>query len=264
MKLTHNQKVRGLQVINHILLFVGLGYVFGTGSYSLLWLSLLVYVITGMLGVNIGLHRLLSHRSFETYPIIEKICTFLSVLTTIGSPIAWCAIHRQHHKYCETPKDPHSPYQDGTMTLTSAFKAWFGLWDITVISPRIVKDLRSDPFQKWIHKNYLLIIVLYCVILSLINPWLIVFMYAIPACMCLHSTSAIIVIAHSHGYINHDLGHDRSRNSWIAHLLSLGEGWHNNHHANGRNWNSQEKWWEFDPPAMVIRLIMKKDKDGSH
>ena len=249
--MTHNQKVRGLQLFNHILLFVGLWYVYTIGSIDMLWISLVTYVVTGILGVNIGLHRFLAHRSFDTYPIIEKFLSLISSVTTIGSPIAWVAIHRQHHKACETTNDPHSPIILGN------FRAWFGFWNFVNISPRIVKDLRKDNFQKFIHKNYVLLILLYCAILAFINPWLIIFVYAIPACLCLHSTSVIIVIAHRHGYRNHDLNHDQSRNSWLAHFLSLGEGWHNNHHANSRNWHTGEKWWEVDPPSWIIRLIKK-------
>ena len=107
--MTHNHKVRGLQLLNHILLFVGLWYVYSIGSIDMLWISLVTYVVTGILGVNIGLHRFLAHRSFDTYPIIEKFLSLISIVTTIGSPIAWVAIHRQHHKACETTNDPHSP-----------------------------------------------------------------------------------------------------------------------------------------------------------
>ncbi len=159
MTLSHNHKVRGLQIINHILLVIGLVYVFVTNDYGMLALSLITYVITGMLGVNIGLHRLLSHRSFKTYPFIEKLCSLISVVTTIGSPLAWVAVHRQHHKSVETNKDPHSPYTDGKYSLTKAFKVWIGLWDVTNISPKIVRDLRQSNFQKWLHKNYLPLII---------------------------------------------------------------------------------------------------------
>ena len=259
MTLTHNQKVRGLQLINHILLIVGLIYVIATDDYGMLGISLIAYVITGMLGVNIGLHRLLSHRSFKTYPIIEKICSLISVVTTIGSPLAWVAIHRQHHKTTETVKDPHSPYQDGKFNIIKSIKVWIGAWEVTNISPKIVRDLRQSDFQKWLHRNYLPLILFYNFILALINPWLIIFVYAIPACMCLHSTSSIIVIAHKHGYRNYDLGRDQSRNSWIAHLMSLGEGWHNNHHAKAWAWKQGEKWWELDPPSWVIQLIKIKE-----
>lgn len=257
--LTHNFKVRGLQIINHVLLMLGVWYVIDTQSYDWLAISLVTYVITGMLGVNIGLHRLLSHRSFKTSPIIEKILSLISVVITIGSPLAWVAVHRQHHRTCETPKDPHSPYLDGKFNFVKAFRAWMGLWDVVNISPKIVRDLRQDDFQRWLHKNYVLLIGMYITILAMINPWCIVFVYAIPACLCLHSTSSIIVIAHRHGYRSYDLGHDQSRNSWIAHLTSLGEGWHNNHHAKAWAWQHGEKWWELDPPSWIIRLIKIKD-----
>jgi stearoyl-CoA desaturase (delta-9 desaturase) len=249
--MTHNQTVRGLQIINHLLLVAGLVYMISAGAYYLLGISLITYVIIGMLGVNIGYHRLLSHRSFETYDIIKKICSIIGVLTTIGSPMAWVAIHRQHHRAAESEKDPHSPIQLGN------FRAWMGLWNYLPLDVKLVRDFRKDKFQKFLHQYYLQIILAYCVVLAVINPWLVIFAYAIPACLCLHSTSSIIVIAHRHGYVNHTLKNDQARNSWIAHLMSLGEGWHNNHHARPYMWDNQERWWELDPPSWVIRLIKK-------
>lgn len=248
--MTHNQLVRGLQIINHMLLLIGVGFVTYTENYSYLWTSLIVYVITGMLGVNIGYHRLLSHRSFQTYRPVEWICSISGVLTTIGSPMAWVAVHRQHHRSAETPDDPHSPYVLGK------FNAWVGFWNYLNLSPKLVRDMRKDKFQKFLHNHYPKIILFYCFLLFIIDPWLVIFAYAIPACLCLHSTSSIIVIAHHHGYKTHRVN-DQSRNSWIAHLMSLGEGWHNNHHARPYQWNQGEKWWELDPPSWIIRLIKK-------
>ena len=251
MSISHNQTVRGLQVINHILLLLGFGYVFSTGEYYWLGVSAIAYAVTCMLGVNIGYHRLISHRSFETYNFIEKLFSVIGVITTIGSPIAWVAIHRQHHRSTETEKDPHSPY------ILGKFNAWVGFWNYVNLDLKLVRDLRKDKFQKLLHKYYLEIILAYCFVLLLINPWLILFVYAIPACLTLHSSSVIIVIAHYHGYKTYNLKHDQARNSWIAHLFSMGEGWHNNHHAKPYLWNQGEKWWEFDPPSWVIRLIKK-------
>lgn len=250
-KLTHNQTVRSLQLFNHVLLLIGLWYAISTEQYHYLLISLFTYWVTGVLGINVGLHRLLSHRSFKTSKFWEKITSLIGVVTTVGSPLAWVAIHRQHHRICERPGDPHSPY------LLGNFKAWFGFWDYVRIDFKLVRDLRTDSFQKFLHKNYLYIILGYCVLLSLIDPWMIVFVYAIPACLCLHSTSAIIVIAHRHGYKTYELKHDESRNSWIANLITLGEGWHNNHHAKPYAWSNWEKWWEWDIPSLVIRAIKK-------
>lgn len=247
-KISHNFQVRSLQIGLHVISLLGIIFAIYTQNYQYLFMSVLIYWIIGILGINVGFHRLLSHRSFKTSNIIEKILSVVGTITAVGSPLAWTAVHRQHHRCAETEQDPHSPYNLGSLN------AWFGLWNYVRIDPRLVRDLRKDNFQRFLHKNYLMINFIYCVILALIDPIYIIFVYAIPACLCLHSTSAIIVIAHKHGYRSHNIK-DQSRNSWIANLITLGEGWHNNHHAKPWNWNNQEKWWEFDVPAMVIKVI---------
>ena len=248
--MNHNIIVRSLQIINHLLFFVGLYYCFISNAWSWLGISVITYWCIGVLGVNVGYHRLISHRSFETQKIIEYFLAIIGCVTTIGSPLAWSALHRHHHGHTETEKDVHSPYQLGW------FKAWFGFWNIPKISPKLTKDMRNNKFYKFTHKYYLYIILSYVLLLALINPILVIFVYSIPTVLVLHSTSAIIVIAHIHGYKNHKLNNE-SRNSWIASLITLGEGWHNNHHANSKAWNNQERWWEFDPNAWIIRAIKK-------
>lgn len=252
--MSHNIKVRALQVVNHLLFAVGIAYVVMTGEYSYALVGLLSYWGLGVLGINIGYHRLLAHRSFSTYPIVEKVLSVIGVITSVGSPLAWVTLHRMHHKTTETAADPHSPY------LLGNFRAWFGFWNITHLDLSLSKDIRKDKFQKRLHKYYFEIILVYCVALAVIDPMLIIFAYCIPACLCLHSSSAIIVIAHRQGYKTHDLGIDEARNSWVASLITLGEGWHNNHHHNPRAWSNQEKWWELDPNAWLIKLIKRDTK----
>jgi stearoyl-CoA desaturase (delta-9 desaturase) len=251
MVMTHNQTVRGLQILNHIVSVIGISAVVMTGEYYLLLVALLTYWFIGVFGINIGYHRLLSHRSFKTYGLLEKALSLIGVVTTVGSPLAWVTIHRQHHRSCERPGDPHSPYILGNT------KAWFGFWDTTKLEVKLIRDFRKNMFQRWLHKHYLSIIIVYCLALALINPWLVIFVYALPACLCLHSSSSIIVIAHKHGYKTYDLKHDESRNSWIANIITLGEGWHNNHHAKPYAWSNWEKWWEWDIPALIIWVIKK-------
>jgi stearoyl-CoA desaturase (delta-9 desaturase) len=115
--------------------------------------------------------------------------------------------------------------------------------------------MREDTFQRDLHKKYLFIVLIWVATLFAFDPLYIIYVFAIPACLCLHSTSAIIVIAHRHGYRPYPDVKDQSRNSWIANLFTLGEGWHNTHHAKPYAWNNQERWWEFDIPAYIIRLI---------
>jgi fatty-acid desaturase len=249
--LTHNQEVRGLQVINHLLGIGGIIWAISSGSWDYLMIALIFYWVTGTLGINVGYHRLLSHKSFKTNPYIEKLLSLIGVITTVGSPMAWIAVHRQHHRACEREGDPHSPY------LLGNWRAWFGFWDLKHLDLKLVRDVRKDTFHKWVHTHYLKIILVYCVALVLVDPLLIIFAYAIPACLCLHSSSAIIVIAHRHGYKSYDLKNDQSRNSWIANIITLGEGWHNNHHAKPYAWSNWEKWWEWDIPSLIIRVIKK-------
>ena len=257
MALTHNQTVRGLQVLNHLVGIAGIIWAVSTQQWHYLIIAWLSYWVTGILGINVGLHRLVSHRSFRTHKVWEWLFSLIGVITTVGSPLAWAAIHRQHHRKCEVPGDPHSPYLIGN------WRAWFGFWRLEKLDIKLVRDMRRDSFQRFLHNYYLWIILAYCAVLAMIDPWLIVFVYAIPACLCLHSSSAIIVIAHRHGYKSYDLKHDQSRNSWIANLITMGEGWHNNHHARPYRWSNWERWWEWDIPAIVIWCVRSRDQSTS-
>lgn len=248
MTLTHNIQVRALQVINHLLLAVGLYIAYSDPAW--LVVSLAAYWIVGVLGVNIGYHRLLSHRSFSTHTSIEFLLSVLGTITVIGSPLAWVGIHRQHHRYTDRSGDPHSP------VLIGKTKAWLGLWGKIHVDAKLTKDMRSSAVQKFLHKHYLWINLLYCALLCVIDPMLVIFVYAIPACLILHSASAVVVLGHSHGYRTYKTP-DQSTNSWIVNIITLGDGWHNNHHAKPWNWNNQERWWEWDIPALIIRTIKK-------
>ena len=249
LKLNHNQLVRTLQVTNHIFAFIGIVYAIATSQYHLLGLSILVYWFIGIFGINIGYHRLLSHRSFKTSMFWEKLCSIIGIVTIVGSPLAWVAVHRQHHRFADKPGDPHSPY------LLGNWRAWFGVWNMPKLDLKLVRDMRENNFQRILHKNYVYIVLAWATVLFVFDPLYVIYVFAIPACLCLHSTSAIIVIAHRHGYRPYPDVKDQSRNSWIANLITLGEGWHNTHHARPYAWNNQERWWEFDIPAYIIRLI---------
>jgi fatty-acid desaturase len=258
--LSFNAKVRGLQAINHILLVVGLFYMISTSQWHSLWISLAVYILMLPIGTVCGLHRLLAHKSYKTSKFWERTFSICSIYATIGSTITWVALHRLHHTTAEKINDPHSPYIGRApgevlkFSFKQAFKSWIGVWKIANIPPRFAIDLIHDPFHSFIHKHYFKIILGTCVLLALVDPWLIVFAYSIPACLSLHATSVIIVIAHVHGYKTHKIS-DESRNSWISTIVTLGDGWHNNHHAHPGSWTTKEKWWEFDPCGFLIKHI---------
>lgn len=260
--MSHYLKLKIFQVFNHIMLVVGLFYVYDTKEWGWLYVSLIFALLMGTIGIAIGFHRLLTHQSFKTSRFWEIFMSICGIFVTMGSTITWVGVHRLHHANAEKEIDPHSPYtgrgpgETHKFNLKLAFKGWFNFWNIDHFSPRYVVHLVRDPFHVFMHVHYYKILLATIVILALINPLLVIFAYSIPACMSLHSVAFIVVVAHVHGYRTHNTS-DKSRNSWIANIVTLGDGWHNNHHANPGNWTTQEKWWEIDPMGWFIRLIKK-------
>lgn len=255
-----NQKIRSLQLINLILSFIGLYYCIENNEYLYLLLSYFIFVLMCPLGISTGLHRLLTHKSFTTSVFMERLLTLLSVYATVGSPIAWVAIHRAHHGYSDTDLDPHSPYVNNHLNVGKIFTVSTGIGPNTQtkIPVSFVKDLCRSNFQKFIHEHYFKILLVPVVLLFLVSPLLGIFVYALPATLSLYTTSAVNVLGHSHGYRTHRV-RDKSTNSWIANVISLGEGWHNNHHHNPANAHLREKWWEWDLIGLFIKLIRRTD-----
>lgn len=253
--MTTNQKIRTIQFLNLIASGVAIAYVIVTGDYYLLLVSYLMFVLLCPISVSAGLHRLLSHRSYATHPLIEKAMVLISVFTTLGSPIAWVAIHRTHHGFADKEKDPHSPYINGTLSTASVLSAWTGYGSpSTKIPSSFIKDLIQDKFYKILHQHYFKILLIPVVLLYVINPVLGLFLYSLPATITLNTTSVVNVLGHSHGYRSYETT-DRSTNSWIANIISLGEGWHNNHHKHANHHSTTEQWWEWDLIGVFIKLI---------
>jgi len=99
-----------------------------------------------------------------------------------------------------------------------------------------------------------LIHIVFVLALTLINPWLAVFVWAVPVCVTASMMDISTYCNHVVGYRNFDTK-DHSKNSLLFGYLMFGEGWHNNHHANASNHSFQHKWWEFDPTALIIKIL---------
>lgn len=255
MKISTTKKFQLLHMFTHTLAISGLIWAFYTGATAWLLASFVMFLYAGIFGVNIALHRYFSHRSFKTSRFGHYFLLVSSFFPMLGSPAAWGAVHIYHHIHSDDEFDPHSPKNAGK------FGSWFTLWPEMKIPLSIFKFFARDKTIKWLHRNYFKLIILYVLILFLIHPLLVVFIFAIPAVGCFHGAAAIAVIPHLKnfgGYRNHDTK-DNSHNNVLAWILSLGEGWHNNHHHNSRNYRQGEKWWEIDPSAFIIKYFLKKD-----
>lgn len=247
--MTHADKVRSIALFNHLMMALGLWYVFDTEQYFYLVVSALMFAFVAIVCVNISLHRYLSHHSFKTGSIRHKFLIYCSVISAFGSPVSWCAMHRYHHATSGGPDDNQSPKNIGVV------RAWLTLYSNVSIPASMIKDIVKDADCKFVHQHYFKILLGWIVLLAAVDPRLVVFAFCIPAAMAYQAAGAFAVIPHKScfGYrVLPNLGHDDSVNSPLASVLSLGEGWHNYHHTRPSDHRHGHGPWEFDPPAWVI------------
>lgn len=245
-----NTQIKLLQLFNLMMSIIGIIYLVFNFNIFFFSVAIITFLIFGIVGANAGYHRYFSHRTFETNIVVEYIMAIVGTLATLGSIVSWVAVHRYHHLHADTENDPHSPRFIGK------WKAYTYDWKRADISRKFIKDVVKNPLVVFLHKHYFKVIGVYILLLLLIDPWLVIFAYCIPATGCLNGVSAVTVIGHIHGYETYRTN-DTAKNSWIANIMSLGEGWHNNHHAHPYHWKQGEKWFELDPPSWFIGLVKK-------
>jgi stearoyl-CoA desaturase (delta-9 desaturase) len=234
----------------------------------------------GMMGITIGYHRLLTHQGFTCSKWLEYTLAIMGICCLQDSPARWVAIHRVHHKHSDEQPDPHSPL----VNFLWGHMAWlfFENRDHVKVGnfERYVRDLLRDPFYLKLERNalWLGIYVLHALAFFAVGytigyVWpkaemtanmsglqfgssLLVWGVFVRTVVVLHGTWAVNSLSHTFGYQNYQTG-DSSRNNWLVALLSHGEGWHNNHHADQRAASHGHRWWELDMSWWVILTLEK-------
>lgn len=206
-----------------------------------------VYAVTGSIGASAIFHRLLSHRSYQAPTWWERLGTVIGTLGGVGSSITWVAIHRAHHRWVDTERDPHSPGHKGWLRVQ---------WLIMFNQPslKLVPDLLRSKFHTNMHTHYWSVHVIYALCLLAIDPMSVLYAHLVPAAMLFHAGGLINTMGHSWGWQDHP-GRDSSVNNPVLGILVWGEGWHNNHHADPANWKFGHKWWQIDVAGYWIRLV---------
>jgi len=216
---------------------------------------LLLHAVCGGLGICIGYHRLLTHRSFKCPRAVEYTLAFLGSLSLEADPTAWVAHHRQHHQYPDRPGDPHSA-REGFWWSHMLWIAWAPTKDaLDKLERRYTPDLYRVPFYRflshiWVWPSFALGGLLY-----LLGGWpFVIWGVCVRLVFCYHCTWLVNSASHRFGYRTFPLD-DLSTNCWWVALLSYGEGWHNNHHAFPTSARHGLRFWEFDPAYGFIRLL---------
>jgi stearoyl-CoA desaturase (delta-9 desaturase) len=217
----------------------------------------------GVLGISLGYHRGLSHRSFRLPRLLEYFFVLGGYLVFEGGPIFWVGSHRMHHRYSDMPGDPHSP-KDG---IWHSILGWMSKPTVIITEEQyrtICPDLYKDPLYLFLHAGggnrdgymCLTINVLYrVVLLALFGPYFLIGnLLGSAGAFCAPLMVNSICHLPAFGYQNFKTT-DLSRNVWFVALASFGEGWHNNHHEYPQSARHGMKPWEFDFSYCVLSVL---------
>ncbi|MDP3981492.1 MAG: fatty acid desaturase [Chlamydiota bacterium] len=230
-------------------------------TMSIFALLLIVHFLIGCIGICVTFHRFLSHRSFQfKYKWLERIFVTLGTIALQRGPIWWTCIHRFHHRYSDTPQDPHDSNKG----------FWFShfMWLFTIDKKTIksenyhesVHDIAMDPYYRLLDQYFYIPAIIFGGLLYIIGGYAWLFWGGFIGIVSVwHCTWFINSVTHRWGYQRFDGGPgDTSRNNWFVALSTYGEGWHNNHHAFPSSAKQGFfKWWEIDISFIVIYILMQ-------
>lgn len=230
--------------------------------------------IFGSIGINLGYHRLLTHRSLVVPKWLEKVFVVCGICSLEGPPIKWVTTHRLHHQTSDDDGDPHSPVGN----FYWGHMAWIYTHDPRfsgfAVYEKYSPDLLTDRFQRWLMKRnrwvkvYLAHVAAiaaagFLLGLAVYGTWAaaaqvtgmaVVWGVFVRTVYVWHITWLVNSASHRFGYRNYKTD-DKSTNCWWVAALTNGEGWHNNHHAAPRAAAHGHRWWEIDLTYSFIRLL---------
>ncbi len=219
------------------------------------WVGLAVALFyLRMFAVTAGYHRYFSHRTFKTSRAFQFVLAWLGTMSFQKGVLWWAAHHRAHHRFSDQEDDIHSPTLRG---IVWAHVGW-------ILSPNYektdwdrIRDFARFPELVWLNKYHLVPGVLLCVVLFLAGGMpALVWGGFVSTVVLWHATFTINSLSHVFGKIRYKTT-DTSKNNWALALLTMGEGWHNNHHYYQASANQGFFWWEIDLSFYVLRGLEK-------
>ncbi|HEX4769351.1 MAG TPA: fatty acid desaturase [Bryobacteraceae bacterium] len=226
-------------------------------TWKLFAAAIFLYWISTGLGISMGYHRLLTHRSYKVPLFLEKSFAICGTLTLEGGPISWVATHRIHHQNSDRPGDPHSP-QDGALW---AHAGWLLFGEANHSNTRKMSkyapDLAKHRLYVWLNNyHWVPMVVLGVLLYSIAGFPLVLWGICLRVVFGLHATWLVNSATHMWGS-RRFATHDHSRNNWWVASITFGEGWHNNHHAHPTSARHGLAWYEFDPSWILITILRK-------
>jgi stearoyl-CoA desaturase (delta-9 desaturase) len=205
-----------------------------------------MYAITAM-GVTIGFHRMLTHRSFRPHPVVKFLLLVLGSMSLEGPALQWAATHTKHHAQADREGDPHSPME-------GFFHSHIGwMFKDREADPTVyARHLFTDPIVLFVSRTFFVWVGLSLFLPFVLGGWSgLLWGGLVRIFLTHHITWSVNSVCHTFGRRAFETT-DRSRNEWMVGLLAFGEGWHNNHHAFPRSAFHGLHWWQVDFSSYVI------------
>ena len=203
-----------------------------------------------MFAITAGYHRYFSHRSYKMNRVAQFVMAFLGGSALQKGALWWAAHHRHHHRHSDQPADIHSPVQRGFWW---SHLGWILSFDHTETRWELIGDLARFPELRWLNRWEHLPALCFTILLYFAAGIEgVVWGMAISTILLWHGTFTINSLSHIYGTVRYT-SNDSSRNNFILALITLGEGWHNNHHAYMSSANQGFFWWEIDMSFYLLK-----------
>ena len=223
-----------------------------------------LYVVR-MFAITAGFHRLFSHRSYKTGRLFQFVLGFVGTASYQKGPLWWASHHRRHHLHVETEEDLHSPI---TRTLWQSHVGWFMNSESQATDLRLIPNLLKYRELRWLDKYYVLPPLMLAASMFLLglllgryfpglgtSGWqMLVWGFFVSTVLLYHGTFTVNSVAHLFGSRRFETA-DNSRNNFLVALITLGEGWHNNHHHYPSSERQGLYWWEIDVSHYTLSAL---------
>jgi len=227
-------------------------------SWQRLLTAIFLYWVATGLGISMGYHRLHTHRGYKCPLWLEYFFALCGTLSLEGGPIFWTAIHRIHHQKSDQPGDPHSP-RDGGFYWSHI--GWLLVGESnhsnTTLMSKYAPDLAKHRFYVELNNWHWVPQVVLAAILFAIGGFpLVLWGVFMRVTFGLHATWLVNSATHLWGRRRFTT-RDDSRNNWWVALITFGEGWHNNHHANPTSIRHGLAWYELDHSWILVNILKR-------
>jgi stearoyl-CoA desaturase (Delta-9 desaturase) len=239
-------------VIPFVLLHLGCIAVFFVPFHSSWVVLMLAIYAVRMFGITAGYHRYFSHRSYKLARGWQFLMAFLAETSGQKGVLWWAAHHRVHHRHADQDPDVHSPLKRGFWW---AHVGWVLSNEYDKYDPALIRDFGKYPELRWLDKHYMVPPIALAALLLLCGGLqAFVWGFVVSTVLLFHGTFTINSVAHLWGSRRFDTADD-SRNNFVLAIITLGEGWHNNHHKFMYACQQGLRWWEVDVTFYALKML---------